>query len=94
VDDGRFAASRASVLAERGFGDEAIRQLLDVDGVPAELAEAAVVGLPPERERAAGLVARLGPSPKVLAQLQRKGFGLDALESALGGVFADTDDAA
>jgi SOS response regulatory protein OraA/RecX len=94
VDDARFAAARAEALAGRGFGDEAIRQLLEGDGVAAEAAEQAMAGLTPERERAEALAVRLGRTAKVVAQLQRKGFGLDALEGSFEGVFADRDDAA
>jgi SOS response regulatory protein OraA/RecX len=84
VDDGRYACARAASLAERGYGDEGIRQLLEQDGVqPAETAEA-LAALPPERERAAALVARLGPGPKTAAHLGRKGFAEDAVAAARG----------
>jgi SOS response regulatory protein OraA/RecX len=89
VDDTRFATARADALAARGYGDDGIRHLLEADGVATAAAEAAIAALAPERERAARLVARLGASAKTAAQLQRKGFTEDALDSALQGSFAD-----
>jgi SOS response regulatory protein OraA/RecX len=86
VDDGRYAGARATSLAERGYGDDGIRQLLEQDGVAPEAAAGALAELAPERDRAAGLVARLGHGPKTAARLARKGFGEDAVEAAAGEV--------
>jgi regulatory protein len=94
LDDGRFARSRAAALAGRGYGDEAIRQLLQADGVAPGVADEALGTLEPERERAARLVARLGASPRTAARLQRNGFGEDCVERASGGSFADGDQGA
>jgi regulatory protein len=91
VDDARFAERRADELAERGFGDEAIRHDLEGQGVPAELREQAIAALPGESERARMIVARRGPGPKTARYLAAKGFGEDAVEAALAGsVAADT----
>jgi regulatory protein len=84
VDDGRFAGARAGALAGRGYGDEWIRHDLGEHGVAAEAIAAAIESLVPESERAAALVERLGRTPKTGAHLARKGFGQDALETALG----------
>jgi regulatory protein len=84
VDDGRFAGARAGALAGRGYGDEWIRHDLGEHGVAAEAVAAAIESLVPESERAAALVERLGRNPKTGARLARKGFGQDALETALG----------
>ncbi|HEV7640112.1 MAG TPA: regulatory protein RecX [Gaiellaceae bacterium] len=84
VDDGRFAGARAEALANRGYGDEWIRHDLREHGVAGEAIAEAVGALVPEGERAAGLVERLGRTPKTAKQLARKGFGEDALETALG----------
>jgi SOS response regulatory protein OraA/RecX len=92
VDDGRYARARAASLAERGYGDDGIRQLLEQDGVEPDKAAAALAALPPERERAAALVARLGPGAKTAAQLGRKGFGEDAVEAAAAGQVGSGDD--
>ena len=81
VDDGRFASARAASRAARGYGDEAIRHLLDGDGVEASLVHAAVAALEPERERAEALVRAQGWSPRTAAQLARKGFSADVVEA-------------
>jgi regulatory protein len=84
VDDERFAGARAEALANRGYGDEWIRHDLAEHGVAAEAVAEAIEALRPEAERAAALVARLGRTLKTGAQLARKGFGEEALETALG----------
>jgi regulatory protein len=84
VDDTRFAAGRAAALAARGLGDEAIRHDLEGSGVGAETLAEALAGLEPERERAVALTARLGRTAKTAAQLARKGFSEDSIESAVG----------
>ena len=83
IDDKRFAGARAGTLADRGYGDDWIRHDLAHHGVPDEDAAEAIAGLIPEAERAAALVERLGRTPQTGARLARKGFGADALESAL-----------
>ena len=91
VDDARFADRRAGALAERGFGDEAIRHDLEQQGVPSELREQAVAVLPDEIGRARAIVARRGTGPKTARYLAAKGFGEEAVEAALAGsVAADT----
>lgn len=89
VDDGRFAANRAAALAGRGYGDAYVRHTLDAEGVAADLVETAVTGLEPEAERAERLAVRDGRTAKLAAQLQRKGFGQEALERVFGSLFAD-----
>ena len=84
VDDARFAGQRATALADRGYGNEAILELLAADGVNTEVAAQAVETLRPEAERAAEIVASLGASPQTAARLARKGFGEDAVEAAAG----------
>lgn len=83
IDDKRFAGARAGTLANRGYGDEWIRHDLARHGVSGDDAADALAALTPESERAEALVERLGRSSKTRAQLARKGFGADALESAL-----------
>ena len=61
VDDARVAATRAQALAERGFGDAAIRYDLEREGLAGDLVEQALAELEPERERARELVARRRP---------------------------------
>jgi regulatory protein len=83
IDDQRFAGARAGVLANRGYGDEWIRRDLAGHGVEAETVAEAIAALEPEAERAAALAERLGRTAKTGARLARKGFGPEALETAL-----------
>jgi SOS response regulatory protein OraA/RecX len=88
VDDARFAANRAAALAERGYGDAAIRADLERKGVPAEVVEDAVGALEAELERAARIVERRGPGARTARYLAGKGFGEETVEAASGGAFA------
>jgi SOS response regulatory protein OraA/RecX len=84
VDDRRLACDRAAALAGRGLGDAAIDARLAAEGIDEPERLEAVGKLPPEHERARRLVAKLGGGPeKVAAGLYRRGFGADAIESAL-----------
>jgi SOS response regulatory protein OraA/RecX len=87
VDDGRVAASRARSLAERGYGDAAIRDALEGEDVAPEVIAEAMAALEPERERAARLVARHGPGPRTVRRLAAKGFDEETLADVSG--FAD-----
>lgn len=89
VDDERLARRRAELLAARGSGDALIRADLEGRGVGAELVEAAIESLPPESARAGKVVATRGPGPRTARFLARRGFGEDAVETALAGVVAD-----
>ena len=80
VDDERFARGRAERLAERGSGDALIRDDLERRGVAAEIVEAALAELEPERGRAARIVEQRGPGAKTVRYLAAKGFGEDVLE--------------
>jgi regulatory protein len=88
VDDARFASTRAGTLAERGYGDAAIRHDLERQGVDPELIRQALEGLEGEGERARRLVERRGPGARTARYLASKGFGEGALEAAAGGDFA------
>jgi SOS response regulatory protein OraA/RecX len=85
VDDARMAVSRAGHLAERGFGDEAIRHDLEAEGVAPELVAEAVGALEPERERAAWLVAKRGAGPRTARWLAGRGFEDSSIEDSMGG---------
>jgi regulatory protein len=87
VDDERFARQRAESLAERGYGDAAIRYQLERDGIDPAVAEEALDRLEAESERARGLVDRRGAGPRTARYLAGKGFGEDAIETALGVTF-------
>jgi SOS response regulatory protein OraA/RecX len=88
VNDGRFARARAGSLAERGYGDAAIRYDLERQGVAPELAQEALDSLEGEGERARRLVERRGRSAHTARYLASKGFGEGAVEAALGSDFA------
>jgi len=79
VDDRRVAAGRAAALAGRGYGDAAIRALLEEEGL-AEQVEDALAGLEPEAERARRLLARAGRTPKELRRLAARGFDPGVVE--------------
>jgi regulatory protein len=87
VDDTRVAQARAQALAERGYGDEAIRHRLAGEGLgEGDIAEA-VAGLAPEPERVRPLVERRGEGPRTARYLAGRGFGEEAVEIALGAAF-------
>ena len=88
VDDARFARTRAGNLAERGYGDAAIRHDLGRQGIAPEVIQQALESLQAEAERARRLVERRGPGAKTARYLASKGFGEEALEAAAGADFA------
>jgi SOS response regulatory protein OraA/RecX len=87
VDDERVAAGRAEGLAGRGFGDAAIREALEREGLAASHVEGALAALVPEPERAREWLVRRGPGPRTLRWLAAKGFDAESLEDI--GAFAD-----
>jgi regulatory protein len=87
LDDERLAQGRAERLAERGYGDAAIRHRLAADGLPGEAVEEAIAGLAGEAERAARLVERRGSGAGTARYLGARGFGEEAVEAALGAAF-------
>jgi SOS response regulatory protein OraA/RecX len=87
VDDARFAHSRAAALAERGYGDAAIRHRLEQEALPGGLIEEAVAGLEAEPERARRLIDRRGRGPRTARYLAARGFGDEAVEAAAGPAF-------
>jgi len=86
VDDARTAVRRAEALAERGFGDVAIRYDLEQEGIAPELVEEALARLDPERERARALVERRGADVRTGRWLSARGFDPATVEDSLGGV--------
>jgi regulatory protein len=83
VDDERFAHGRAAALAARGSGDALIRDDLERRGLAAELVEAALAGLEPERLRAEAVVSRRGNGPKTGRYLAARGFAGDVVAAAV-----------
>jgi regulatory protein len=88
VDDSRFARTRAASLADRGYGDAAIRHDLERRGVGTEPILEALESLDAESVRAQQLVERRGPGLRTARFLAGKGFGEEAVETAAGGDFA------
>jgi SOS response regulatory protein OraA/RecX len=93
VDDARLASNRARLLAERGYGDEAIRWKLEHVGLPEGSIEEALAALPPEPDRALAVAEREGVSPRTARLLARRGFGEDAVETACPSVAAGDESA-
>lgn len=89
VNDARFGEARAGALAERGWGDAAIRADLERQALSDDLISAALGALVPEAERARALVARRGGGVATARWLARKGFGDDAIEAAVELAIAD-----
>jgi SOS response regulatory protein OraA/RecX len=83
VDDRRVARARAAALADRGYGDAAIRWRLETEGFASGQISDAVATLEPERERAAHIVRARGPGPATARRLARRGFGEDAVDAAV-----------
>jgi len=86
VDDERLAHGRADALAERGWGDLAIKARLLGEGLPESAVEAAVAELELEAVRAGRLTTTAGSRPKAWTLLQRRGFAGETIEAALGGL--------
>ena len=82
LDDVRFAAGRARSLAERGYGDDAVRFELEREGVAADQIEAAVAGLAVERERALAVLRGSRTALAGIRKLAAKGFSADSIEAA------------
>jgi regulatory protein len=91
LDDARYALDRALSLATRAHGDAAIRFALEQDGVAVTDVNAAIAGLEPEAARAAAVVARRGRTQATARYLARRGFGEDAVESAVGWLVAEDE---
>jgi len=84
LDDARLARSRAAALADRGWGDAAIADRLEQEGIGLEAARAALSELLPEPERAAALAAGTPDSRAAWRLLARRGFSSDSIEHAVG----------
>jgi len=89
VDDARVARRRAEAIAERDFGDAAIRFHLEREGFAPALVAAALACLEPESERAQALVERRGADAGSARWLAARGFEEATIEDALGGFAQD-----
>lgn len=80
LNDHSYALERASSLAERGFGDRAVRFTLEQERVASELIEQAVSALEPELERARAIVERIPDRKRLFGRLARRGFSRETIE--------------
>jgi SOS response regulatory protein OraA/RecX len=89
VDDERFAKGRADALARRGAGDLLIADDLERQGVPPQIARAAVGALEPEGARASAIVRQRGRSAQTARYLTARGFSEASLEPLVAELAAD-----
>ena len=86
VDDERVARQRAAALAERGWGDEAIRYRLVAEGVQRRDGRRGARRRRARDGRARPVSSRArGRGPETARWLARRGFGEDAVEEAAPG---------
>jgi regulatory protein len=84
VDDARLARARARSLAARGWGDAAVADRLEREGLPADLVREALAELEPEAVRAAAVAAGASDRRAAWRLLARRGFATESAEDALG----------
>ncbi len=80
LNDRAYALGRAESLADRGYGDAAIRYILEQERVGSELADAALDALSPEIDRAYAIARSIPDRTRLLARLARRGFDPDVIE--------------
>jgi regulatory protein len=84
VSDERYAEERARSLAQRGLGDNLIRQDLRRQGIEGESVEQALAQLESEAERAVRIFQRRGGEARALRYLAGKGFSPEILDRLSG----------
>jgi SOS response regulatory protein OraA/RecX len=84
LDEQRMAVDRAQAMADRGYGDEAIRYDLELRRVGPEAVVAAIEALAPEVERARRLLDAAPSAQKAARSLAARGFGEESLEASTG----------
>lgn len=84
LNDHSYALDRAGSLAERGYGDAAIRYVLKQERVDSGLIEEAIAVLEPELERARALVLANPDRKRLLGRFVRRGFDPDTIEQIFG----------
>jgi SOS response regulatory protein OraA/RecX len=93
LDDNSYAARRAVILAEKGYGDFAIRIFLEGIGLPESFVTSAVSALPKglgERGRIKKMIEKRAglPREKLIRFLSGRGFPIDLILDETGGVDA------
>lgn len=92
LDDREYARRRAHLMAEKGYGDFAIKVfLVEGLGIPEKMAYDAVKGIPQElgeRKRMSMIIEkRKGkPKEKLIRFLAGRGFPIDVIIDVIGGV--------
>ncbi len=91
LDDAGYAKRRAVLMAERGYGDYAIRVFLEGFGLPEKTVLDALAALPvelSERARLKNLVEKRDTLPRVklVRFLAGRGFPIDLILDITGGV--------
>jgi regulatory protein len=84
LNDRSYALERAGSLAERGYGDRAVRYILEQERVGSELIEEALDTLKPELERARTIARSIADRKRLLGRLVRRGFDSDTIEQVSG----------
>jgi len=79
LNDHSYALERAASLAERGYGDVAVRYTLEQERVDSELIEQAVAALEPELERARALALAETNRKRLMGRLARRGFSFETI---------------
>lgn len=80
LNDHAYSLGRAQGLAERGYGDAAVRHILEQEKVASELIEEALDSLEPELERARAITRSIPDRKKLLGRLARRGFDPEIVE--------------
>jgi SOS response regulatory protein OraA/RecX len=80
LNDRSYALDRAQSLAERGYGNAAVRYILEQEKVGSGLIEDAISSLEPELERARAIARAVSDRKKLLGRLARRGFSAETLE--------------
>ena len=84
LNDRSYALERAGSLAERGYGDRAVRYILEQERDGSELIEEALDTLKPELERARTIARSIADRKRLLGRLVRRGFDSDTIEQVSG----------
>lgn len=80
LNDRSYALERAKSLAERSYGDAAVRYILEQERVGLELIEEALAALEPELERARTLALADSDQKRLFGRLARRGFSYETVE--------------
>jgi SOS response regulatory protein OraA/RecX len=89
LDDERLARTRGGALAERGWGDAAVRARLEREGVSPDLVRRVIAELAPEEERAEAFVAGEADPRMAWKRLSRRGFAPGTIETVIGALDED-----